>query len=139
LDITQHREIAVAFQTPEATDEAALSANLSVVRGVGKIAELNVVASDATLPPSATAIIDRRTISSPLVGLISDPQAELTRLRKRKAKAMQDLASQEGRLENEKFVASAPANIVAEVHERIDKFKREIAQLEEQERLIGDL
>jgi valyl-tRNA synthetase len=139
LDIPQHREIAVAFQTPEATDEAALSANLSVVRGVGKIAELNVVASDATLPPSATAIIDRRTISSPLVGLISDPQAELTRLRKRKAKAMQDLASQEGRLENEKFVASAPANIVAEVHERIDKFKREIAQLEEQERLIGDL
>jgi valyl-tRNA synthetase len=139
LDIPQAREIAVAFQTSEATDEAALSANLGVVRAVGKIGELKVVASDATLPPSATAIIDRRTISSPLVGLISDPQAELARLRKRKAKAMQDLAREEGKLKNEKFVASAPAEIVAEVHERIANFKREIAQLEEQERLVGGL
>jgi valyl-tRNA synthetase len=139
LDIPQHREISVAFQTSETTDETALSANLGVVRAVGKISDLKVVASDATLPPSATAIIDRRTISSPLAGLISDPQAELARLRKRKAKAMQDLAREEGKLKNEKFVASAPAEIVAEVHERIDKFKREIAQLEEQERLIGDL
>jgi valyl-tRNA synthetase len=139
LDIPQSREISVAFQTPEATDEAALSANLGVVRAVGKIGDLKVVASDATLPPSATAIIDRRAISSPLVGLISDPQAELARLRKRKAKATQDLAREEGKLKNEKFVASAPAEIVAEVHERIANFKREIAQLEEQEKLVGDL
>jgi valyl-tRNA synthetase len=109
------------------------------VRGVGKIGDLKVVASDATLPPSATAIIDGRTISSPLAGLISDPQAELARLRKRKAKAMQELAGQEGKLKNEKFVASAPADIVAVVHERIANFKREIAQLEEQEKLVGGL
>jgi valyl-tRNA synthetase len=139
LDIPQSREISVAFQTPEATDESALAANLGVVRAVARIADLKVVASDATLPPSAMAIIDRRTISSPLVGLISDPQAELARLRKRKAKALQDLAREEGKLKNEKFVASAPANIVAEVHGRIANFKREIAQLEEQEKLVGGL
>ena len=139
LDIPQAREIAVAFQSAEAADEAALSTNLGVVRAVGKISELKVVASDATLPPSATAIIDRRTISSPLVGLISDPQAELARLRKRKAKALQDLAREEGKLKNEKFVASAPAEIVAEVHERIANFKREIAQLEDQEKGIGEM
>jgi valyl-tRNA synthetase len=139
LDIPQHREISVAFQTPETTDEAALSANIGVVRGVGKIGDLKFVASDAMLPPSATAIIDRRTISSPLAGLITDPQAELARLRKRKAKAMQDLAREEGKLKNEKFVASAPAEIVAEVHERIANFKREIAQLDDQERGIGGL
>jgi valyl-tRNA synthetase len=139
LDIPQSREISVAFQTAETADETSLTANLGVVRAVGKIADLKVVANDATLPPSATALIDRRTISSPLVGLISDPQAELARLRKRKAKAMQDLAREEGKLKNEKFVASAPAEIVAEVHERIANFKREIAQLEEQEKLVGGL
>jgi valyl-tRNA synthetase len=52
---------------------------------------------------------------------------------------MQDLAREEGKLKNEKFVASAPAEIVAEVHERIANFKREIAQLEDQERGIGGL
>jgi len=139
LDIPQSREISVSYQTPEASDEASLAANMTVVRAVGKIADLKVLPIDAPLPPSATAIIDRRTISSPLVGLITDPQAELARLRKRKEKALQNLAREEGKLKNEKFVASAPAEIVAEVHARIAEFKREIAQLEEQERLLGGL
>jgi valyl-tRNA synthetase len=139
LDIPQSREISVSYQTPEASDEASLFANMGVVRAVAKIAELKVLPADAPLPPSATAIIDRRTISSPLVGLITDPQAELARLRKRKEKALQNLAREEGKLKNEKFVASAPAEIVAEVHARIAEFKREIAQLEEQERLLGNL
>ncbi|MET0533244.1 MAG: valine--tRNA ligase, partial [Steroidobacter sp.] len=139
LDIPQAREIVVTFQTPEASDEAALSANMAVVRSVGKLAELKVAPSDATLPPSATALIDRRTISSPLVGLITDPQAELARLRKRKAAAAQNLAREEGKLRNEKFVANAPAEIVAEVNARIVEFKHEIAQLDEQEKLVGNL
>ena len=139
LDIPQSREITVNFQTPEATDAASLSVNSAVIRAVGKIAQLQLLPADAPLPPSATAVIDRRTISSPLAGLISDPQAELARLRKRKAKAIQDLAREEGKLKNEKFVANAPPEIVAEVNARIAEFKREIAQLEEQEKLVGGL
>ena len=139
LDIPQSREISVGYQTPEATDEASLAAGLAVVRAVGKIGELKIYPADATLPPSATAVIDRRTISSPLAGLISDPQAELARLRKRKAKVTQDLGREQGKLSNEKFVANAPAEIVAEVNARIAEFKREIAQLDEQEKLVGSL
>jgi valyl-tRNA synthetase len=139
LDIPQSREISLSYQTPDATDEASLSASLSVVRAVGKISELKVVPSNAVLPPSATAVVDRRTISSPLAGLISDPQAELARLRKRKAKVTQDLDREAGKLSNQKFVANAPAEIVAEVNARIAEFKREIAQLDEQEKLVGGL
>jgi valyl-tRNA synthetase len=139
LDIPQSREISIAYQTPDAADEASLSANLGVVRAVAKISELKILPSDAALPPSATAVIDRRTISSPLTGLISDPQAELARLRKRKAKVMQDLGREEGKLGNQKFVANAPPEIVAEVHARIAEFKREIAQLDDQEGLVGGL
>jgi valyl-tRNA synthetase len=139
LDIPQAREITVAYQTPDATDEASLNANLAVACAVGKISDLQIVAADAQLPPSATAIIDRRTISSPLAGLISDPQAELARLRKRKAQAQQNLAREEGKLCNEKFVANAPPEIVAEVNERIAEAKRQIAQLEEQEQMVGRL
>ncbi|MBM0108736.1 valine--tRNA ligase [Steroidobacter sp. S1-65] len=139
LDIPQAREIAVAFQTPEATDEASLSANLAVVRGVGKISELQILPSDSALPPSATASIDRRTISSPLTGLISDPQAELARLRKRKAKVEQDLKREDAKLANPNFAANAKPEVVAEVHERIAEFKRQIAQLDEQEQMVGSL
>lgn len=139
LDIPQSREIVVAFQSPEATDEASINASLDVVRGVGKIGELKILPGDASLPPSATAIIDRRTISSPLAGLITDPQAELARLRKRKAKAEQDLKREEGKLNNPNFVANAKPEVVAEVHERIAEFKRQIAQLDEQEQMVSRL
>lgn len=139
LDIPQSREIVVAFQSPEATDEASINASIDVVRGVGKIGELKILPSDASLPPSATAIVDRRTISSPLAGLITDPQAELARLRKRKAKAEQDLKREEGKLSNPNFVANAKPEVVAEVHERIAEFKRQIAQLDEQEQMVSQL
>jgi valyl-tRNA synthetase len=139
LDIPQAREIAVAFQSPEASDEASLTASLNVVRGVGKISELKILPSDAALPPSATANIDRRTISSPLAGLISDPQAELARLSKRKAKVEQDLKKEEAKFANPNFVANAKPEVVALGHERIAEFKRQIAQLDEQETMVSRL
>jgi valyl-tRNA synthetase len=139
LDIPQSREIPVHYQTPDPADEASISANLGVIRAVGKIGELTIVANDATLPPSATSVIDKRTISSPLKGLISDPQAELARLRKRKAKLAQDLGREEGKLSNQKFVANAPPEVVAEVNDRIGEFKRQIAQLDDQEGLVSGL
>lgn len=139
LDIPQSREIAVVFQSPEATDEASLLGSIDVARGVGKIGELKILPGNAPLPPSATAIVDRRTISSPLAGLISDPQAELTRLRKRKAGFEQDLKKEEVKLNNPNFVANAKPEVVALAHERIAEFKRQIAQLEEQEKSVGDL
>ena len=97
------------------------------------------MAGNAPLPPSATAIVDRRTISSPLAGLISDPQAELVRLRKRKAKVEQDLKKEEAKFANPNFVANAKPEVVALGHERIAEFKRQIAQLEDQEKSVGDL
>jgi valyl-tRNA synthetase len=139
LDIPQAREIAVAYQTPEASDETSLTASLNVVRGVGKISELKILPTDAALPPSATAIIDRRTISSPLAGLITDPQAELARLSKRKAKVEQDLKKEEAKFANPNFVANAKPEVVALGHERIAEFKRQIAQLAEQETMVSRL
>ncbi len=45
LDIPQSREIAVAFQSPEATDEASTHRRASMwSRGVGKIGELKILA-----------------------------------------------------------------------------------------------
>lgn len=139
LDIPQAREISIAFQSPEATDEASIQTSLDVIRGVGKISELKILTSDASLPPSATALIDRRTISSPLAGLITDPQAELARLRKRKAGVEQNLKKEEAKFANPNFVANAKPEVVALGHERIAEFKRQIAQLDEQEQMVSKL
>lgn len=139
LDIPQSREIAIYYQSPDAQDQQAIAASLSVIKSVGKIADLQMVAAGAALPPSASASIERRTISSPLAGLIDDPAAELARLKKRKAKALQDLGREESKLSNQKFIANAPAEIIAEVRTRIAESQREVAQVEEQESLVSSL
>src|SRR5918999_180118 len=91
------------------------------------------------LPPSASAIVERRTISSPLAGLIDNPAAELARLQKRKAKALQDVRREEAKLSNQSFIANAPAELVAEVRGRIAEAQRQIEQIEEQERQVRSL
>ncbi|MGH8239804.1 MAG: class I tRNA ligase family protein, partial [Steroidobacteraceae bacterium] len=83
LDVPQGREIVIHYQSPHEDDQHSLAGSLAVIKAVGRIAELHMVAPGAQLPPSATASIEQRTISSPLAGLIDDPAAELARLEKR--------------------------------------------------------
>ena len=132
-------EIVIHYQSPHEADQQSLAASLGVVQAVGRISELRVVAAGEQLPPSASASIDQRTISSPLDGLIDDPAAELARLQKRKAKAHQDLDREQKKLSNSKFIEGAPAEIVAEVHTRIADFKRLVAQVEQQEQAVSAL
>jgi valyl-tRNA synthetase len=139
LDIPQSREIVIHYQSPHEDDQQSLTASLGVVKVVGRIAELQIVAAGTQLPPSASASIEQRTISSPLAGLIDDPAAELARLQKRKAKATQELGKEEAKLTNRKFVEGAPAEIVAEVHARIAARKSEVAQVEQQEQAVSTL
>ena len=139
LNVPQSREIVIHYQSPYEDDQHSLSVSANVVKAVGRISELHVVAVGAQLPPSATAGIDQRTISSPLAGLIDDPAVELARLQKRKAQTKQDLDKEEAKLRNTKFVEGAPADKVAEVHTRIANFKRQIAEVEQQEQMVSAL
>ncbi|HJY42386.1 MAG TPA: valine--tRNA ligase, partial [Steroidobacteraceae bacterium] len=139
LDIPQSREIVIHYQSPFADDQHSLTASLGVIKAVGRIAELKVAAVGAQLPPSASASIDQRTISAPLAGLIDDPAAELARLQKRKAQAEQELGKARGKLSNPNFAASAPAHIVAGMHERIANFERQVAEVEQQEQAVRAL
>jgi valyl-tRNA synthetase len=139
LDIPQSREIVIHYQSPFEDDQHSLTANLGVVTAVGRISELRIVAEGTQLPPSASASIEQRTISSPLAGLIDDPAAELARLQKRKAKATQDLDREQKKLGNSKFIEGAPAHVVEDVHARIAKFEREVAQVKQQEQAVSAL
>jgi valyl-tRNA synthetase len=139
LDVPQSREIVIHYQSPHADDQHSLTASLAVIKAVGRIAELRVVAAGAQLPPSASASIEQRTVSSPLAGLIDDPAAELARLQKRKAKATADLDREQKKLSNTKFIEGAPAHVVEDVHARIARFEREVAQVEQQEQAVSAL
>jgi valyl-tRNA synthetase len=137
LDVPQSREIAIYFQSADRSDAESLRASSAVIRSVGRISTLEIVADDAGLPPSATASVDGRTICSPLAALIDDPDAELARLAKRRTKTSQEIGRAEAKLSNQNFVANAPPQIVEQERQRVADFRREIAQIEEQERRVA--
>ena len=74
----------------------------------------------------------------PMAGLI-DVDAEIARLGKRRTKIEQELARANAKLGNENFVRNAPAEVVHQERERLDAFKRELAQLAEQHERVASL
>ncbi len=77
-------------------------------------------------------------IHVPMAGLI-DVEAELARLGKLRGKVEQELAKASAKLSNESFVRNAPAKVVTQERERLDAFKRELAQLAEQHERVASL
>jgi valyl-tRNA synthetase len=68
-----------------------------------------------------------------------DVDAELARLAKRRTKLEQELARANAKLGNENFVRNAPAEVVTQERERLEGFKRELAQLAEQHERVASL
>ncbi len=60
-----------------------------------------------------------------------DFKAELQRLEKEKAGVLKEIAFVSGKLNNEKFVAKAPAALVNEQREKLAKYNEKLAMLEE--------
>ncbi|AMN46328.1 valyl-tRNA synthetase [Steroidobacter denitrificans] len=137
LDVPRSRRIPLYVLAPTPQDWELIEANALLIRHLANLSDLQAIAHDSVLPPTAMQLIDGYSIHAPLASLIDDPQAELARLAKRKTKALQDLARCEAKLSNPHFAAHAPAHIIEQEHGRVAEFQRDIAQLEEQERRVA--
>jgi valyl-tRNA synthetase len=60
-----------------------------------------------------------------------DAEAVAARLEKRRAELRAEVARAEGKLANEGFVAGAPAEVVAEEREKLDRYRAELEELTE--------
>jgi len=137
LDVPRSRQMPIYVRTPGDAEWHVIESNAELIRFLGNLTELHRVKDESTLPPTAMQLVDGHAVHAPLASLIDDPEAELARLAKRKAKSLQDLKREEGKLANQHFVANAPPEIVDEVRARIGETKREIEQFEEQERRVA--
>ena len=91
-----------------------------------------------TVKGAATALLGAMRILVPLAGLI-DVGAERDRLGKQLAKTHDDLGKVRRKLENQSFVANAPAEVVAKEHARIAELEQRAAQLEQQIARLAEL
>jgi valyl-tRNA synthetase len=139
LDVPHSRATPVYVRSDKAGDAEALAALAATIRKVANLEAIELVQSEANLPPCAIAISAGRTVLAPFDRLVDDVSAELARLDKRKAKTALERDKSAAKLANANFVANAPESVVVQERERIAEFERQLEQLGEQMRRLAAL
>jgi len=138
LDIAPSVSIPARLQGAATRDLARYARNEAVIRRLAGIAGATALAPGESPPQAAAALLGEMRILVPMAGLI-DVEAELARLGKRRNKVEQEIARASAKLGNDNFVRNAPAEVVAQERERVEGFKRELAQLAEQHERVASL
>ena len=139
LDVPHSRATPVYVRSDKAGDAEAISALSATIRKIANLESIEMVQSEAHLPPCAIAISAGRTVLAPFDRLVDDVSAELARLEKRKVKTQQERDKCAAKLANANFVANAPESVVVQERDRIAEFERQLEQLGEQMRRLAAL
>ena len=109
-------------------NDAAFAANQALIFKLARVESLSKV--DAFPKGTATIAVDGATFGLPLEGVI-DVAAEKARLEKSLGKLAKELGGLRGRLNNPKFVASAPEDVVTEAKANLAAREEEEAKLQD--------
>jgi valyl-tRNA synthetase len=90
------------------------------IKRLARVGDISL--ADAAPKGSAQIVVNEATVCLPLGSLI-DLQAEAARLQKELAKVTEEIARLHKKLSNEKFVASAPAEIVEAEREKLNEYR----------------
>ncbi|CAB5495830.1 valine--tRNA ligase [Bathymodiolus thermophilus thioautotrophic gill symbiont] len=137
MNISPNKPLDCFVQNFNATDETHLDNNTNILNSLTTI-EINKLPENEEAPESATALVGEMKILIPLAGLI-DKDQEIARLNKEIDKLNQQKTQFEGKLNNEKFVNSAPEAIVNTERERLASVESTLADLSTQLRKINSL
>ena len=116
----------------EKTEKPIFEAIQAYIKRLARVENISYADMNASVPPkSATAVVSASKIILPLADLI-DLDAEIARQQKKLDKLIAEKKSLSGRINNPKFVANAP-------QELIEQTKSRISEIEIQEKTISDL
>jgi valyl-tRNA synthetase len=121
-----------------AADRERVDRHASHLRKLAGLDRIDFVPAGEMVKGAATALLGALRILVPLAGLI-DVTAERDRLGKQLGKTADDLGKVRRKLENQSFVANAPAEVVAKEHARIAELEQRAMQLEQQIARLAEL
>ncbi|CAB9538731.1 Valyl-tRNA synthetase (EC [Bathymodiolus brooksi thiotrophic gill symbiont] len=137
MNISPNKSLNCFVQNFNETDETHLNNNANILNSLAKI-DINKLSENEEAPESAIALVGEMKILIPLAGLI-DKDQEITRLNKEIDKLNQQKIQFEGKLNNEKFVNSAPEAIVNTERERLASVENTLTDLSTQLRKMNNL
>ncbi|OOV87043.1 valine--tRNA ligase [Oceanospirillum linum] len=138
MNIAPGKELPVLIQHGSDDDFRRLQDNYVSLSKLAKLEKITWLEDDEEAPMSATKLVGKMEVLVPMAGLI-DKDAELGRLTKEMEKLQKEVGRLEGKLGNEKFVASAPEEVVAKEREKLASAQSSQAKLQEQYKKIEAL
>ena len=132
-NVPPSRELSVLVR---ATGESAalVEANAALIRSQARLSDL-AVHPDAARPDTKAATVVAAGVSA-FVADVVDVPAERARLSKERQTVAKGIAGSEGKLNNEKFLAKAPPDVVAAEKQRLAEMQ---ARLEHIDKALADL
>ncbi|MGP1584940.1 MAG: valine--tRNA ligase, partial [Schwartzia sp. (in: firmicutes)] len=123
----------------DGAQQALFVANDGYLHALAEADPVTILPTGAEKPTNAmTAVAGGVEIYLPLKGLI-DVEKETARLAKERDGLVNEIARTEGKLANEKFVAKAPAEVVAKEREKLSAAKEKKRVVEERLRYLATL
>ncbi|OXS14813.1 valine--tRNA ligase [Zobellella denitrificans] len=123
---------------PAGDDARRATDNDAFLRAMAKLDSITLLAADEEAPVSTKQLIGDTELLLPMAGLI-DKDAELSRLQKELDKVGGEIKRLEGKLNNQGFVAKAPAEVVAKEQEKLADYQATLAKLQAQREQIASL
>ena len=131
MNIAPSKALPVILDAYTDEDKARLARNTAFVERLARTESITWLAEGEEAPESATALVGNMKLLIPLAGLI-DKEAELSRLDKEIDKIKKDVERGRKKLENESFVAKAPAEVVQKEKDKVAEMEAALGSLEGQ-------
>lgn len=131
MNIAPGKPLPVLVQNTSTDDLTFLKSSEDYLLKLGRIDTITLLGVDEIAAESAMSLVGEMKILIPIAGLI-DKDAEIARLEKEIQKIVKDLPRIEGKLNNQKFIDKAPADVITKEKEKLAALYSSKQNLEEQ-------
>jgi valyl-tRNA synthetase len=131
MNLSPGRPLPLRLAGGSELDRQRVTRNRAAIDRLARIENIEWIEAATALRGVATTLLGDLRILIPLAGLV-DPAREIDRLEKQIRKIADDLAQTERKLGNERFVANAPADIVAKERDRATDLAARRARMADQ-------
>ena len=138
MKISMAKRIDIIVQNANSEDLRRLDDNAPLLSKLAKLESVRILAAGEVAPMSATALVGDMQVLVPMAGLI-DKDAELARLDKEIQRLTGEVQRVGGKLNNEGFVAKAPAEVLDKERGKLAEAEQALSKLVEQREKIANL
>lgn len=129
MNIPPKKQLPVILKDSQQQDSDRVENNRDFLSRLANLENISLLEGDA--PAAATALVGKMEILIPLEGLI-DKDAEIQRLDKEITKLEKVIKQSSGKLNNENYVAKAPAEVVQKERDKLTELEQALSQLQQQ-------